>query len=181
MIAHFRPKLYFHQKFTCMKILDQRHLEQKIRRLAIEILEHNLEEKEIILAGINNNGFAFAGLLLHELQQLSSIQFTLTRIRLNPANPLEAAVTTDIPVAEFTGKVVILFDDVANTGRTLFYACKPLMEVLPKKLEVAVLVDRKHKNFPIRPDYVGISLNTTLKEDIDVQIRDVASWAVFLS
>ncbi len=181
MIAHFRPKLYFHQKFACMKILDQHHLEQKIRRLAIEILEHNLEESEIILAGINNNGFAFAGLLLHELQQLSSIHFTLTRIRLNPANPLQVPVSTEIPVSEFSGKVVILFDDVANTGRTLFYACKPLMEVLPKKLEVAVLVDRKHKNFPIRPDYVGISLNTTLKEDIDVQIRDVESWEVFLT
>jgi pyrimidine operon attenuation protein/uracil phosphoribosyltransferase len=164
-----------------MKILDQHHLEQKIRRLAIEILEHNQEEEEIILAGINNNGYAFAALLLQELKKISPARFNLTRIRLNPANPLEGSVTTEIPISDFADKVVIIFDDVANTGRTLFYACKPLMEVLPKKLEMAVLVDRKHKNFPIRPDYVGISLNTTLKEDIDVRIRDVESWAVFLS
>lgn len=164
-----------------MKILDQRHLEQKIRRLAIEILEHNFEETEIILAGVNNNGYAFAALLLQELKKISAIQFILTRIRLNPANPLGSPVSTEIPISEFSEKVVILFDDVANTGRTLFYACRPLMEVLPKKLEVAVLVDRKHKNFPIRPDYVGISLNTTLMEDIDVQIRDVESWAVYLT
>ncbi len=164
-----------------MKILDQHQIEQKIRRLAIEILENNYEEEELILAGINNNGYAFAALLQQHLQTLSSIRFTLTRIRLNPAQPLGTPVTTEIPVQQMTNKVVIIFDDVANTGRTIFYACKPLMEVLTKKLEVAVLVDRKHKNYPIRVDYVGISLNTTLMEDIDVQIRDVKEWAVYLS
>ncbi len=164
-----------------MKILDQHQVEQKIRRLAIEILENNYEEKEVILAGINNNGYAFAALLLQHLQRLSPIRFILTQIRLNPAKPLDTPITTDISLEQFSGKVVIIFDDVANTGRTIFYACKPLMEVLPKKLEVAVLVDRKHKNFPIRVDYVGISLNTTLKEDIDVQIREVEEWAVYLS
>lgn len=164
-----------------MKILDQHQIEQKIRRLAIEILENNYEEKEIILGGINNNGYAFASLLLDDLRKLSTINFSLTRIRLNPAQPLVQLVETEMPAAQMSGKVVIIVDDVANTGRTIFYACKPLLEILPKKVEVAVLVDRKHKNFPIRVDYVGIALNTTLKEDIDVQIRDVEEWAVFLS
>lgn len=161
--------------------MDQHQIEQKIRRLAIEILENNYEEKEIILGGINNNGYAFASLLLDDLRKLSTINFSLTRIRLNPAQPLVQLVETEMPAAQMSGKVVIIVDDVANTGRTIFYACKPLLEILPKKVEVAVLVDRKHKNFPIRVDYVGIALNTTLKEDIDVQIRDVEEWAVFLS
>jgi pyrimidine operon attenuation protein / uracil phosphoribosyltransferase len=78
-------------------------------------------------------------------------------------------------------KVVILIDDVANTGRTIFYAIRPLLDVLPKKVEVAVLVDRKHKSFPIQPDYVGLSLATTLKENIDVQIRETADWSVYLN
>lgn len=164
-----------------MKILNQHQIEQKIRRLAIEILENNYEEDEIILAGINNNGYAFAAMLLDHLRKISAMHFTLTRIRLNPAQPLAQSVLTEIPVENMSGKVVIIVDDVANTGRTIFYACKPLMEVIPKKLEIAVLVDRKHKNFPIRVDYVGIALNTTLKEDIDVQIREVEEWAVFLS
>lgn len=163
-----------------MKILNQHQIEQKIRRLAIEILEHNYEEKELILAGINNNGFAFATLLLKELQAISGVHFILTRIRLNPAQPLGQPILTDIPVTDFQDKAVIVIDDVANTGRTIFYAFKPLMDVLPKKLEVAVLIDRKHKHFPVRVDYMGISLHTTLMENIDVRIRDVEEWAVFL-
>ncbi|MBX2926787.1 MAG: phosphoribosyltransferase [Saprospiraceae bacterium] len=164
-----------------MKILNQHQIEQKIRRLAIEILENNYEETELILAGINNNGYAFAALLLEDLQKISPIRFTLTRIRLNPAHPTEFPVQTEMPVEAMAGKVVIIVDDVANTGRTIFYACKPLLDALPKRLEVAVLVDRKHKNFPIRADYVGIALNTTLKNDIDVQIREVEEWGAFLS
>jgi pyrimidine operon attenuation protein/uracil phosphoribosyltransferase len=70
---------------------------------------------------------------------------------------------------------------VANTGRTIFYAVQPLLQVLPKKVEVAVLVDRQHKSFPIKADYVGLSLATTLLEDIDVQIRDVQEMAVYLN
>jgi pyrimidine operon attenuation protein/uracil phosphoribosyltransferase len=70
---------------------------------------------------------------------------------------------------------------VANTGRTIFYAVQPLLKVLPAKVEVAVLVDRKHKSFPIKADYVGLSLYTTLKDHILVEIRDVETMAVFLN
>ena len=77
--------------------------------------------------------------------------------------------------------MVVIVDDVANTGRTIFYACKPLLETLPKKIEVAVLVDRKHKSFPVKVDYVGLSLATTLKEDIDVQLSNSEADAVYLN
>jgi pyrimidine operon attenuation protein/uracil phosphoribosyltransferase len=72
-------------------------------------------------------------------------------------------------------------DDVANTGRTVFYACKPILETLPKKLETVVLVDRMHKSFPIKVDYVGISLATTLMENIDVRISDKEEMSVYLT
>ena len=81
---------------------------------------------------------------------------------------------------ELRDKVIIVVDDVANTGRTIFYAIKPLLNVLPRKVEVAVLVDRKHKSFPVHVDYVGMSLNTTLQENIDVHIDSPEEWAVFL-
>ncbi len=164
-----------------MKVLNERQIEQKIRRLAIEILENNYDEPEIILVGINNNGMTFAQLLLRVLQERSEAAFTLSRIRINPANPISDPIRLEMPVEQMTGKTVIVADDVANTGRTLFYACKPILEVLPKKLETAVLVDRTHKLFPIKVDFVGLSLATTLMEDIDVQIRDVAEKAVFLN
>ncbi|MCK6691972.1 MAG: phosphoribosyltransferase [Thermoanaerobaculia bacterium] len=166
-----------------MKILDDRRIRQKIKRLAIEIMEHHFGEPEIILAGLNNNGVGFARLLLAELQPIAppDMQITMTRIRLNPANPLEYAPYIELPADALRDKSVIIVDDVANTGRTIFYAVQPLLAVLPQKVEVAVLVDRKHKSFPIQPDYVGLSLYTTLMDNIDVQIRDVEEMAVYLN
>ena len=166
-----------------MQILDDRQIRQKIKRLAIEILEHNFGESEIILAGLNNNGTGFAQLLLTELLPITPEEttLTLTRIRLNPANPVEYDPYIEMHAEALRGKPIIIVDDVANTGRTIFYAVQPLLKVLPKKVEVAVLVDRKHKSFPIKADYVGLSLATTLLDDIDVQIRDVANMSVFLN
>ncbi len=163
-----------------MKILNERQIQQKIQRLAIEILENNYEEGKIILAGINNNGYRFAELLRAELQQLNKVKIIMTRIRLNPAAPLAEAIEVDMPLAELANKTIILIDDVANTGRTIFYACKPLLEILPKKIEVAVLVNRTHKSFPIKVDYVGLSLATTLRDNINVQIEKATDQAVFL-
>lgn len=163
-----------------MKILNHRQIQQKIQRLAIEILENNYEEDELILAGINNRGYRFAQLLQAELEQLNKVPIRMTRIRLNPAAPLEDDIQIEMPVSELSHKAIIIIDDVANTGRTIFYACKPLLEILPKKIEVAVLVDRTHKSFPIKVDYVGLSLATTLKDNIDVQIETQEEQAVFL-
>ena len=164
-----------------MKILNQEQIQQKIKRLAIEILENNFEEKELILAGINNTGLGFAQMLLDELLQITGIPITITRIRLNPAAPLSQEIQIELLPEQLEGKSIIIIDDVANTGRTIFYAMKPLLNVLPKKVEVAVLVDRTHKSFPVKVDYFGLSLATTLMNDIDVQILDVAEQAVFLN
>lgn len=164
-----------------MKILDKPQIQQKIKRLAIEILENNFEEKHIVLAGINMNGTGFAKLLEKELRRITDIHVQLVQIKLNPAKPLSSPVEMDTQVESLKGKAIILIDDVANTGRTIFYACKPLMDILPKKIEVAVLVDRKHKTFPIYPKYVGVSLATTLKEDIDLQILGTEDWGVYLN
>jgi pyrimidine operon attenuation protein/uracil phosphoribosyltransferase len=164
-----------------MQILTKTQIQQKIERLAFQIVENNFAEKEIILAGINFNGMTFASLLRDALQRITKIPIVLTQIRLNPAKPLGDPISIDTPTDELTGKVIIIADDVANTGRTIFYAVKPVLESLPSKVEVAVLVDRKHKSFPIAVDYVGLSLATTLQEDIDVRIRDTKDWAVFLN
>ncbi len=164
-----------------MKILDQVQIKQKIKRLAIEILENNFEEKSIVLAGINNNGTGFAKLLEKELKKITEITIQIATIRITPAAPLSTPVELNVPVESLKGKTIIVVDDVANTGRTIFYACKPILNIIPKKLEVAVLVDRKHKTFPIYPKYVGVSLATTLKEDIDLRILNTEEWGVYLS
>ena len=163
-----------------MKLLDQRQIKQKIKRLAIEILEQNYGEEEIILAGINNNGLGFAKMLYRHLVKLTENTVTLTQIKLSPANPLESEVIIGLDAKDLRNKVIIVVDDVANTGRTIFYAIKPLLDIIPKKIQVAVLVDREHKSFPIKVDYVGLHLFTTLKDDIDVQIKGRGEKAVYL-
>lgn len=163
-----------------MKILDHREITQKIKRLAIQMLEHNYDEQEIVLAGINNNGTAFAKILQVELEAITDIPVRLTRIRLNPADPIGEKISLELPTDQIAGRPIIIVDDVANTGRTIFYAFRPLLAIIPKKVEVAVLVDREHKSFPIKVDYLGLSLATTLKENIDVDISDANNYAVYL-
>lgn len=153
-----------------MKILNNTQVNQKINRLAIEILENNYTEKSILLAGINRNGLGFAKLLMKAIQKISDVEIILANITLNPAKPTSDEVSIDIDESLFKNKVVIIVDDVANTGRTIFFAFKPFLDILTKKVEVAVLVDRKHKSFPIKVDYVGLSLATTLKENIKVKL-----------
>lgn len=158
-----------------MEILNKKQIQQKIRRLSIEILERNLSAKTVYLAGINNNGTLFASMIEKELAALEPpFEIIPCQIKLSPATPVKDPVTIDVPITDLKGKNIIVIDDVANTGRTIFYAMKPLMEVLPKKVEVAVLVDRKHKSFPVHVDYLGLSLATTARENIVVQLQEDA-------
>jgi len=163
-----------------MQILNHPQLIQKIRRLSIEILENNYNQKKLILAGINNNGYQFAELLKQELSRLSDIELQLTRIKINPAKPTSEDVAIELDKSEFKNKVVIIVDDVANTGRTIFFAFKPFMDLITKKIEVAVIIDRMHKSFPIKVDYYGLSLATTLKDNIVVDLSDENNFTVHL-
>ena len=164
-----------------MEIISHKQVKQKIKRLAIEILEHNFDQKEIYLIGVNNNGYRFAGLIQKEMKALKGPQIYLANVRLNAASPLKDEVTLSVETAELSGKTIILVDDVANSGRTLYYATKPLLDIVPEKLEAAVLVDRMHKLFPIKVDYVGLSLATTLKQDIQVDLDDGRAFSVELN
>lgn len=164
-----------------MKILNEAQIKQKIKRLAYEILENNYDEDELIILGINNNGLYFAKLLKAALQRISQIPLKVIPLKLSPAAPLDHPIEIGAPVETLNGKVLLVVDDVANTGRTIYYAFRPLMDILPKKVEVAVLVDRKHKSFPVKVDYVGLSLATTFMEDIDVRLREVEEMEVFLN
>lgn len=163
-----------------MEILNKKQIEQKLNRLAMEIVENHFDEKELFLAGINNNGLRFAKLLLNRLQNISDQDFKLVNLKLNPASPLSAQIDISVDPEALKNKTVIIVDDVANTGRTIFYAFKPFLEVVPKKIEVAVLIDRKHKSFPVKVDYLGLSLATTMKDNIDVKLTPFAQASVCL-
>lgn len=149
-----------------MKLLDHDQIARKVTRLAMEILERNTTEDELYIIGINNRGMELARRLMAGLRTLSDSPLHLRNLRINPADPLNPGAELEGSVADLEGKAILLVDDVANTGRTLFYALKPLQDILPKKIEVAVLVDRRHKAWPIYVTYSGLDLSTTLGDNV---------------
>lgn len=166
-----------------MQILNTSQMIQKIKRISIEILERNFGEEEIIFLGLNNSGFALATILSDNISQLNVSNFNtrVLRVKINTKNPLAQPVEIEnFDINQLDQKNIILVDDVANTGRTLFYAFDPLMKIIPRKIEVAVMVDRKHKLFPVQVDYVGLSLATTLMENIQVDLSDISSMNAVL-
>jgi pyrimidine operon attenuation protein/uracil phosphoribosyltransferase len=164
-----------------MKILNHTQIQQKIKRLAYEITENNIEDGHVILAGVNRNGKRFAEMLRVQLDHIGKIRVEMASIILDPANPLKKEISFEWGGGETPqGENIIIVDDVANTGRTLFFAFKPLMAFLPSRIQCAVLVDRKHKSFPIHVDFVGLSLATTLKENIEVDLGKKNAHAVYL-
>ena len=163
-----------------MRILDADQIKRKLARLSIEILERHVGHGRIVLIGVNNNGYATAKHLKRGIDAEGyNLTVDLRRVLLSPADPLHGGITyRGGNVAELDGQHVIIVDDVANTGRTAFYAAKPLLDVVPASVEVAVLVDRRHKSWPVSSDYVGLTLATTLQEDIRVYYEPADDWRV---
>jgi len=149
-------------------ILDEAVAAKKLTRMAYEIVENNLDESKIILAGIPENGSAIAKNIQKILLEISSLQTELISISFDKRLPKEVKLNKDL---DFNNQVVIIIDDVANTGKTLLYAVKPFLQFQPKKIQTLVLVERSHKNFPVQADYVGLPLSTTLQEQIIVEVN----------
>lgn len=166
-----------------MSVLNDKQIGQILTRMAYEIIEQNVSAKKLVLAGINNNGHRLAFLLNKEIKKIKNhpIETELIRVRLNAAKPLDEDVTLEGAENPIARQHVILVDDVANTGRTLFYACRPFMDNMVRKLQVAVLVDRKHKSWPVHVDFVGISLATTAKEHIDVELSKAGAYSASMA
>ncbi len=152
-----------------MQLLTHSQIDAKVTRLGMEILEHNTEETELYILGVNNRGMELARRLAESLRTLSDAPLHLWNLRIDPRKPLENGPELDHDVRELEGKPVLVVDDVANTGRTLFYALGALHGVLPSKIEVAVLVDRRHKEWPIYVTYSGLVLSTTIGDNILVE------------
>jgi pyrimidine operon attenuation protein/uracil phosphoribosyltransferase len=166
---------------TATLILTRKQTLQKIKRIAFEVYENNFQEEEIILAGIYDKGYLFAKLLQQELSAISPLKSILVKVSLDKLAPLQSEIQLDCDTGLLRNKVVILLDDVLNTGRTLVYSLKPFLNVEIKKLRTAVIVDRNHKQFPISADYVGYALSTTIQEHIEVVLEENERFGVYLS
>ena len=147
-------------------ILSADDSKRKIRRMAFEIAERNLACGELIVAGIAGNGVVVAKNVMEELQQILQCSIRFVTINIDKTNPLQVSVDADM---NFEGKHIIVVDDVANTGKVLLYALKPLLQFQTSSIQTLVLVERSHKLFPVQTDYVGLSVATTLQEHITVE------------
>ena len=136
--------------------------------MAYEIVENNLEEKQLILAGIRESGSVIAQAIQQLLQPISSLSTELISISLDKKSPGEITLSKSM---DFNNKVIIVIDDVANSGKTILYAMKPFLAYHPRKIQTLALVERTHKAYPVKTDYVGLSVATTLQEHIYVEVE----------
>lgn len=157
-------------------ILTQLEIEHKTRRIAYQIYETFSDETEVVIAGIAANGFIFAQKIAAQLENISDLKVILCEVRVNKQQPLEK-VETSLDAAEYTNKCLVLVDDVLNSGTTLIYGIKHFLEVPLKKFKTAVLVDRNHKQYPVKADFKGLSLSTSSREHIQVVFRENEEYA----
>ena len=162
-----------------IKILDKSQISQKILRLSWEIYENNFNEGDIYLVGIGDKGLLIANIINENLRNISNLKPNVSKINFNRDQPYDA-IALSIPTDAYKNKNVILVDDVLYSGRTLMYCSKAFLSIPLKKMSVLVLVDRNHNTYPIKANYVGLSLSTTLKEYIKVDLSD-SDQGVYLS
>ena len=152
-------------------ILNSQQIHQKINRISYQIYEDHYTEDEIIVVGIANKGYLLATKIVKQLNKIASCKITLAKLTINKNNPIENNGQLDISSEQLNDKVVILVDDVLNTGKALIYGVKYLLDFPIKKISTAVLVDRNHKKYPIGTHYVGLSLSTTLQNHISLEFN----------
>jgi pyrimidine operon attenuation protein/uracil phosphoribosyltransferase len=157
-------------------ILTKETAGKKLRRMALEVVERNYGEQQLVLVGIKDNGLIIAHKISDYLKEVFTGEIIVAALTMDKKNPATISVE---PAMDFNGKIILLIDDVANSGKAMLYALKPFLETHPKKIQTLALVERTHKSFPIDLDYVGLSFSTTLDEHIYVEVEGtdvVGAW-----
>lgn len=157
-------------------ILDQNQIKHITKRIAYQIYETFSNENEIVIAGIANSGFIFSQKLAKVLEEISDLKVISCEVKINKQNPIKPIITS-INEDQYANKCVVLVDDVMNSGATLIYGVRHFLNVPLKKFKTAVLVDRNHKNFPVKADFKGMSLSTSSKEHIQVVFNQNEEYA----
>ena len=151
-------------------ILNKIQINQKIMRIAYQIYECHLNQNELIIAGIADNGFILAKRIQKALQAISPLKVSICEVTIDKKKPLSPIITS-LKAIEYQNKSLVLVDDVLNSGTTLMYVVKHFLEVPLTQFKTAVLVDRNHKKYPVKADFKGISLSTSLREHVQVDFE----------
>lgn len=160
-------------------ILDSNQIIEKVNRLAYQIYEANYKEDSVVLVGIMPNGAALVNMLAAKLSEIGAPKVVAVEMQVDKANPLNA-VALNVSTDGLTDKSVIVIDDVLNSGKTMIYGIKYLLDFPIKKMKTLALIDRDHKSFPIHADYVGLSLSTNLQEHVEVVLQENNNAAYLL-
>jgi pyrimidine operon attenuation protein/uracil phosphoribosyltransferase len=162
------------------RILSHTQILRKTRRIAYEIYEQNFQEHTVMIGGIEGQGVRFAEILAEILTEIAPFEVQTLEIRLDKSLPCQAPVQLSMQPEKLTDCVIIIADDVLNTGRTLAFSLQPFLAQSVRKIQVAVLVDRNHRTYPIAADYVGYALSTTVNQHIEVRLGDPGNYEVYL-
>jgi len=163
------------------KILDTLQIQQKLNRMAYQVYESNFGEKELLVVGIDGNGYKVAEEIYKRLQNISPMKLKLGKIKINKEEPWKTDPAIDFTEKDFVNKNVVVVDDVLNSGKALMYAIRLFLDKPVKKINTLVLVDRSHTKYPVKADFVGLSLSTTLQEHIEADFSKKGKEAVFIS
>lgn len=151
-------------------VLTAEQVSYKLHRLALEVAEHLQDESEpLIIMGVLRKGMVIAEKLKVLLQPYLSIPVEIISASLNKDEPTDITLSKNI---DFNNKNILIVDDVSNSGKTLLYVLKPLLAFYPRRIQTLVLVERMYKLYPVKPDYVGLSIATTLQDHIEVEVLD---------
>lgn len=162
------------------EVLNHQQVVDRINRIAWQIYENNSEDKELLIAGIASGGELLAHKLCEVLRHISPLKISLHTLHLNKKDLLNDSIQLNPPIEDYSGKSIIVVDDVLNSGATLIYGVKHFLEYDVKEIKTVVLVDRNHKRFPVKADFKGLSLSTSMMEHVEV-LLDQELYSVQLS
>ena len=151
-------------------IFDERKIQYCTKRIAYQIFESNINNKEVFLLGIADNGFFFAKEIEKNLSKITKIKITTLKLEVDKKKPGNK-ISLNFKIKNLENKSVVVVDDVLNTGLVLAHALKFLLTVHIKQIKIAVLVNREHNKFPIKADFKGISLSTSVNDTVKVNLN----------
>lgn len=162
-----------------VKILNHQEIMQRLKRMSYQILESNINEKHIIVAGVCENGYHIAKIICNFLREISDLDVKLSQIKIDKKSPINS-VSVNLKEGEYRDQSVIIVDDVLKSGSTLIYSVNHFLKTSLKQLKTVVLIDRAHKNFPIQADFKGLSLSTTMKSHVEVSQSEQGEFSAHL-
>jgi pyrimidine operon attenuation protein / uracil phosphoribosyltransferase len=154
------------------RILTNDEISQKLIRLAHQIIENTWDVSEIYLGGISGNGFEMATELANVIRSNSQTNVTCFEININKDQPWSEEIKLSISQDLLKNAYIILVDDVLNSGKTMQYALVKFLQHPTKAIKTVVMVDRSHRRYPIKADFVGLSLSTTLSDRVEIFKKD---------